>query len=65
MRTFEGRFTIKWHKNDRGDARPLTIDCETKEQLNDELLRIKTDFITKGENGKFPHSVKFNISERI
>ena len=77
MRTYEGTFTVKWHKNDNGSRRPITIDCNDKQELDKELKRIKNAFMTEGEHhlsaaiygtqdkiGVPAHSVKFDISER-
>lgn len=65
MKTYEGIIQIKWYKNDSGgDRRPLTINVENNETLKIEINRIKMDFMTKGENGKLPYSVKIEMSER-
>ena len=49
MRTFEGTFTIKWHKNDRGSMRGITIHCADRDELRKEQERIRNAFIQKGE----------------
>ena len=77
MKTYEGTFTVKWHKNDNGSRRPITIDCNDKQELHKEIRRIKNAFMTEGEHplsaaiygthnkvGVPAHSVKFYISER-
>jgi hypothetical protein len=64
LRTFEGKMTIKWYKNDNGDVRPLTIDTENEKTLNIKLEQIKNDFLSKGENGEIPYSIQFKMSER-
>lgn len=78
MKRFEGTFTIKWHKNDRGSMRGITIDCDDRKELNKELERIKAAFMEKGECptvasiygreryvGVPAYSVKFDLTERI
>lgn len=45
MKTFEGIMTIKWYKNDNGDARGITIDTESRKTLNDELKEIRRKFM--------------------
>lgn len=53
MKTYEGTFTIRWHKN-IWDIRPLTIDSEDREALHAELVRIREEFNTKGDDPKCP-----------
>lgn len=75
MKTFEGTFTIKWTKNSTPDTRPITIDCEDKEELQKEQQRIK-DMFSKGDD-KYchyyqnwhdnfipPYPINFNMNER-
>jgi len=64
MKTFEGSMTIKWHKNDVGDKRPLTIDVDNKIDLMTEKNRIRNAFLTEGENGQKAHSITFELTER-
>jgi hypothetical protein len=73
MKTFEGTITIKWYKNDSyGDRRPITIDCEDRDELNKRLSKIKNDFMTKGDDPTFtfykntgrPYSISFYLTER-
>jgi len=64
LKTWEGSFTIKWYKNDSGDRRPLTIDAKSDADFNTELKRIKHAFMTKGEKGKIPFSVTFDMKRR-
>lgn len=66
MKTFEGSMTIKWYKNDNGgDKRPLTIDCADRSELKKRIAGIKNDFLSKGEDGRFPFSVNIDMQERI
>lgn len=65
MRTFEGRMIIKWYPKDNGDVRPLTIDVINEKQLSIQKAKIKNDFMTKGENGEYAYSVKFDLRERL
>jgi len=74
LKTYEGTITIKWHKNDYGDVRPLTIDCKDEKELNRECNRIKKAFYSeKGLDGydysdqkiKQAYSVTFDMNERI
>lgn len=72
MKTYEGTFTIKWYKNDGGDRRPITIDCEDIAALRREQARIKAEFMTKGDDPTYPqyhgeglpYSVTFDMCER-
>jgi len=80
-KTYEGRITIKWHKNDYGDVHPLTIDCQNEKELHQECNRIKKAFFSeKGLDGYDypkqkaplgglgavkPYSVTFDMTERI
>jgi hypothetical protein len=77
MKTYEGTFIVKWHKNSNGSRRAITIDCNDKQELNKQLKRIKNNFMTKGDDplvaaiygthdkvGVPAHSVKFDIHER-
>lgn len=65
MKTFEGVFIVRWFKNDSGgDRRGLTIDCKDKKELRSRLANLKFLFLTKGENGKLPFSVTFDMAER-
>lgn len=65
MKTYEGRLHLRWFKNDSyGDTRPLTLDLHKNETLSVALLEIKNNFMTKGENGKLPYSIKFDMRER-
>lgn len=64
MKTFEGIMKIKWHKNDRGDWRPLTIDLPQGESLKIKLKEIRKKFLEIGEQGVLPISVSFDLSER-
>lgn len=59
MKTFEGRMTLKRHKNDRGNTTPLTIDCDTKAELNRQLRLIAIRYYNESY-----HSVRFEMSER-
>ncbi len=71
LRTFEGRLIIKWYKNDSGDIRPLTIDCEGHKELKEKLAKLKSLFMTQGcdiredKKGQLPYSVTFDLTERI
>lgn len=77
MKTYEGRISIWWHKNLAPSVRPITIDCEDREQLQAELSRVKKEFMTLGEDpevadifgtqqyiGVAAIKVTFDISER-
>lgn len=77
MKTYEGSITVKWHKNDIGIRRPITIDCESKEEMQRICNEVKTKFLEMGEDpllaekfvthrlvGVPAMSVKFDISER-
>jgi hypothetical protein len=72
MRTYEGTFIIKWYKNDNGDRRPITIDCEDMAALRREQVRIRHEFMTEGDDPAYqfyhgaglPHSITFDMHER-
>lgn len=76
MKTYEGTFTILWHRNAVPDIRPLTIDCEDGGALARGIERIRQDFRTKGDDPACPQYQKwhdehvppfriaFNIQER-
>lgn len=76
MKTFEGTFTILWHRNAVPDIRPLTIDCEDGRALAREIERIRQGFKTKGDDPACPQyrnwhdehvppfKITFNIHER-
>lgn len=77
METYEVTIIIKWHKNDNGSRRPITIDCYDEKELIERLKSIKNDFMTKGEDpdvaeiyktqeyvGVPAYSVNFYITER-
>ena len=75
MKTYEGTFTILWHKNAAPDIRPLTIDCEDGGALAWELERIRQEFRAKGDDPACPqyrawhdehvppYRIAFNIQE--
>lgn len=76
MKTYEGTFTILWHRNAVPDIRPLTIDCEDGDALATEIERIRQDFRTQGDDPACPQyqpwhdkhvppfKITFNIHER-
>lgn len=64
MKTYEGTFTIKWWKHDRGDVRAITIDCADKSELKEKTDKAKRAFMTIGEDGRLAHSVIFDLTER-
>ena len=59
---------IKWHKNDNGDYRGLTIDAEGKQALNVELKRIRELFMTKQDlessEIRLAYAVSFLMNKR-
>ena len=75
MKTFEGTYIIQWGKNTHPDIRPITYDCESKEELKIEQKRI-VEAYSKGDdkgcafykkwhdNFIPPYSIKFKMNER-
>ncbi|MCK4813834.1 MAG: hypothetical protein KAT14_07845 [Candidatus Marinimicrobia bacterium] len=60
MKTFEGTFHVKFHKNLYGKKLPVTFDCETKDELVKEQKRIRREYIEKDK----AISVVFDMCER-
>lgn len=60
MKTYEGTFHVKFHKNLYGNKLPITFDCENKQELLEEQKRIKKVYIEEDK----AISVTFDMSER-
>ncbi len=62
MNTYEGTMIIKWYKNDNGDVRPLRVECNSKSELDLELQRIKSLYMTIGDDPTYHLVKKENIN---